>query len=1016
MIRRLALAAALALVPAAGSAQSLSAQDSFRIGSGSSVLCTAESSATDRAFIDMFDRGYSIVCRDAATSVGQIYALRVRGGDPVARLAELRAGRVTCDAASPGQIEGLGTVEGATCRLTEADVGYRVYVYRAGDTVYVAEGLAGYDGAIQLALRSVIADRVIPGEVQIAVTGAGDPVAFARVQAGALDRRRALAEAYRRNNAGNFAESAEYFAVLTEGQSEAAARTEALVNEALQRSNLGRYAEADALFTQASALAGADPVTARRYRNYRAMHLLNQGFAAEAMDELNRPLPDAGPSAGVAEGVIDAATSARLSAESPGAQRLAGIEGLTAQDKARVLDGQARQIRATILRQQGNDAEADATLTRAIDELVAIRGGRIAATIWLRAQIFGDLAGIAEARNDRASAESRHRAAIALLDTNYPDSPALFSAKGRLAGFLLRTGRADEAIALYREIIAANAQGATPSPALARTLAPYFALLAARQSDPAATADLFAASQVLARPGVAQTQAVLARSLSEGGDESARLFRQSLNLTRAIERERVSLARLEQSGQASDRAADLRASIAQMRQDQTATQARLAEFPRYRMVSEGALPLADLQGLLRPGEVYYKLTQVDDALYAIFVTRDVARAWRLTLSAADLETRVDGLRSTISRVERGQQLTFPFNVQLAHQLYGELFGPVTAELGQANHLIFEPDGAMLRLPPNVLVMDERSVAAYRTRVAASRDNEFDFRGTAWLGRARDVSTSVSVRAFRDVRNAPPSRARAQYLGFGQNAPLAGAVVPAVGAVRGLTGDACTWPAAAWRNPISAAELFSARDRLVAETGGGVDIVTGAAFTDTAIRERSDLNQYRILHFATHGLVTSPRPDCPTRPSLLTSFGGPDSDGLLSFAEIFDLNLDADIVVLSACDTASRAGLAATEEAGISGGGDFALDGLVRAFVGAGARLVVASHWPVPDSYNATQRLITGLFTATPGTGVGRALRESELALMNDVDTSHPYYWAGFAVIGDGAMPVIRANAPATAAQ
>ena len=118
--------------------------------------------------------------------------------------------------------------------------------------VYVAEGLAGYDDALRLALRSVVADRVVPGEIRIATTGAGDPVAFARVQAGALDRQRAFAEAYRRNNAGSFAESAEFFAVLTEGQSEAAARAEALVNQALQKSNLGRYGEAETLFAEAA--------------------------------------------------------------------------------------------------------------------------------------------------------------------------------------------------------------------------------------------------------------------------------------------------------------------------------------------------------------------------------------------------------------------------------------------------------------------------------------------------------------------------------------------------------------------------------------------------------------------------------------------------------------------------------------------------------------------------------------------------------------------------------------------
>ncbi|MGE3397593.1 MAG: CHAT domain-containing protein, partial [Sphingomonas sp.] len=570
----------------------LNEQDSFRIGTAGLALCTAQLSATDRALIDMFDRAYAIVCRDAATSVGQVFALRTRGGDPLGRLTALREGRVRCGASRQSEIEDLGETETVDCQLVDANVGYRVYVRRAGDTVYVAEGLAGYDDALRLALRSVVANRIVPGEVAIALTGAGDRVAFARVQAGALDRRRALAEAYRRNNAGNFAESAEYFAVLTEGRDAATGRGEALVNEALQRSNLGQFVEAEALFDRAQVLAGASPVAARRYRNYRAMHLLNQGRTAEAMSELDRALPEAGPSAGLREGMIDSAIAARLSAESPGAQRLAGLDGLTDQDRARVLDGQGRQVRAAVLRQQGNDSEAEAALVRALDELIAIRGGRIAATIWLRAQIFGDLAGIAETRGDRAGAESRHRAAVALLEASYPGSGALVSARGRLAAFLLRIGRVEDATTLYREIVAAGVQDGGTSLSFGRVLAPYLALLAQRGADPNAVAELFVASQALARPGVAQTQAVLARSLSEGSDEAARLFRQATDLTRSIEQERAALARLESSGQASERAAEMRDALQRMRQDQVATQARLVQFPRYRVVAETALTLA----------------------------------------------------------------------------------------------------------------------------------------------------------------------------------------------------------------------------------------------------------------------------------------------------------------------------------------------------------------------------------------------------------------------------------------
>jgi len=196
---------------------------------------------------------------------------------------------------------------------------------------------------------------------------------------------------------------------------------------------------------------------------------------------------------------------------------------------------------------------------------------------------------------------------------------------------------------------------------------------------------------------------------------------------------------------------------------------------------------------------------------------------------------------------------------------------------------------------------------------------------------------------------------------------------------------------------------------------GVQIVTGDAFTDAAIEARSDLNQYRIIHFATHGVVTSRAAKCPAQPALLTSFGGSGSDGLLTFKEVFVLHLDADLVILSACDTAAQASSAATQQAGLGTGGDVALDGLVRAFVGAGGRLVVASHWPVPDDFNATQRLITGLFSAPPGTPTVTALRLSQRQLMDDVNTSHPFYWAAFAAVGDGDIPVIRAVKPQIAA-
>ncbi|WP_421839966.1 CHAT domain-containing protein [Novosphingobium sp.] len=111
------------------------------------------------------------------------------------------------------------------------------------------------------------------------------------------------------------------------------------------------------------------------------------------------------------------------------------------------------------------------------------------------------------------------------------------------------------------------------------------------------------------------------------------------------------------------------------------------------------------------------------------------------------------------------------------------------------------------------------------------------------------------------------------------------------------------------------------------------------------------------------------------------------------------------------DTAGMATIAASSEAGVTTGGNYALDGLVRAFTGAGARAVIASHWPVPDDFNATRRLIGGLIAGKAGVSVGDALAGAEAALMDDPQTSHPFYWAAFVVVGDAAKPAVAAATP-----
>jgi CHAT domain-containing protein len=1006
---------------AAGTASSwaatpLSIRDSWRIGNAGTSFCSAQSVATDKALTGMFDIGYSITCRDAALPVGKLFKVHDTSS-AAARIVADRTERATCEQPRRETIPGLGPVNITDCRLKDVNVAYRAYELRRGRVLYAAQGLGGYDSALQLGLRSLVADQPVKGEISIATTGVGDPAAFARVQAGTLTRDKALEEAYRRNNAGSYAEAAEFFAAASAGiRDTPLGRAEALVNEALQKSNLGRFAEADSLFSKAAELVGSDPIVARRLRNYRAIHDLNQGDAKAALAELEKPLPKAvrDQEHGDARQLeINSTVSRRLNADSRFGQQLsAQTDELLPDEKIEILDGQAMQLRGTCLRLTGNREGAREALRQADGELLSVRGGKVASILWMRAQIFGDLGALAEEDGQAAEASRLYREAVALLEVNYPGTAVLLNSKARLAGYLARNGQVQTAEAMFSEIVHSQPDTSNLPPSFANVLRPYVDLLLKRGDDPQATAEIFATTQLMIRPGLAQTQAVLARELNGGTDEASRLFRQSVTLTRQVERARIELSRLQELAKPTPqdivRARVLRATLDSSQKEQLTTQAALSNFPRFRAVASDTISLADLQKMLRAGEAYYRMTIVGDDVYAALVTPSAARAVKLGITAKQLDEQVNALRDTISKVENGKRTTYPFDVALSHQLYTELFGAFASALPSVRHLVFEPDGPMLRLPINLLVMDQASVDAYQKRAATGDDAAYDFRGISWLGRDRDISTAVSPRAFAQLRAAPPSAGRKQYLGLGENSVPAAS---AEGQIPAAADRDCLLPLSSWSHPISARELEVASSILKPMAPSGVDIVTRDQFTDTGVEQRRDLDQYRILHFATHGVVTARAAKCAAQPALLTSFGGTGSDGLLTFREIFDLHLDADVVILSACDTAGKASAAATQQAGLSSGGDVALDGLVRAFVGAGGRLVIASHWPVPDDYDATERLITGLFSAPPGTPTVTALRMSQRQLMDDVNTSHPFYWSAFAAVGDGEIPVIRSSKP-----
>lgn len=982
--------------------------ESFQIGT-EGALCEAQGMMLGQARATLFDRKWALICADVDRPIGAAYSWK-GAADAAAVIGRGRDVALECDAPSAE----AGTLV-TRCREQGSGLAWNSYAVSRNGWTHVVEGVAGFDGALRLALANLIENRVVPGTLEVVTTGGSSSLAQARA---GVSGEQLIGQGYRRNNAGEYTQAEEFFRPgqleeTPDAASLAEQRHEATVNRALQLSNLGRYDEAARIFTEARGMGLRDAIQARLLRNFEAIDALNRGELAAVAPILARPVPELSEPAGAEAGAVEIDRPLAASLNSGLSEGLTDSVNqetrLTRFERATIIDAQARQIAATVLRLQGQQDAAISELVAARAAIVQVKEGRVLSAARLEAQILSEMALAHEAEGRFGQAEALLREGLALTELRYPASASVNASKARLAAYLTRRGQRDEAMALYRSVVSEVTGERGALVGLENQIRPFFTMLVeGLPQQPELVNDLFLAAQLIERPGAAQTLSQLARQLSAGTGEASDLFRRATAVDRELTRTNLQIAQAR--AQAEGTPAALLPELEDRRTRLEAMQLSLFEalsaYPEYRSVAHNYVTAPDLTALLRPGEGYLKLVRLGDEMFAVYLSPERATGWKVEAGADGVAELVQALRDSISLKIGGTTATYPFDVDSSRRLYDVLFGPIAGDLGRLEHLVFEPDGALLQLPVNLLTADEAGVAAYRARVDAG-GNEFDFRGIRWLGRDKAISTALSPASFRDARRAPPSQAGRAYLGLGQNEPL-GAVTQAALA-RGLpesTDPGCALPVASWNQPIPADELVVASQVFGA---GRSDLLTRAAFSDTAIEQRGDLDAYRILHFATHGVVTPPRDGCPAQPALVTSFGGPSSDGLLQFGEVFDLDLDADLVILSACDTASTAGLAATRQAGLESGGGQALDGLVRAFIGAGGRQVIASHWPAPEEYEATERLFSGFFESPAGTSLGDALRAAQARLMDDADTSHPFYWSGFALIGDGERPLFTGS-------
>ncbi|HYK78220.1 MAG TPA: CHAT domain-containing protein, partial [Micropepsaceae bacterium] len=325
--------------------------------------------------------------------------------------------------------------------------------------------------------------------------------------------------------------------------------------------------------------------------------------------------------------------------------------------------------------------------------------------------------------------------------------------------------------------------------------------------------------------------------------------------------------------------------------------------------------------------------------------------------------------------------------------YTQLLEPFAADLKGVDHLIVAPGPVLANLPFSLLI-------------SAAPSDTTTYSDAAWLIRNMAVSQVPSSRAFFFLRQTQRTHVTAPrpFLGLGDPL-LTGATGErrADGAPSALEALALSCREAGPIQPGLLRALAPLHDtaeevnEVARALGGDADSVLLAANAREDSLRAQPLDQYRVVYFATHGLLPGEL-HCQAEPALVLSppavaASSTDADGLLEASEIAALRLNADLVVLSACNTAAAGG-------GRFGGG--ALEGLADAFFNAGTRAVLASHWEVPSA--ATSRLMTGVFQRYGQDhmrDLAEALRQSQLDLTRVPATAHPFNWAAFTLIGVG---------------
>jgi len=469
-----------------------------------------------------------------------------------------------------------------------------------------------------------------------------------------------------------------------------------------------------------------------------------------------------------------------------------------------------------------------------------------------------------------------------------------------------------------------------------------------------------------------------------------------------------------------------KASIDKLRVDRTKVREDIAKrFPSYAELIDPKPPTVEqIREALAPGEAMlsFYFGRSGSFVWAVPKNGQVAFA-AINATSGDVESKVRKLREALEPNAAMIADIPPFDVALGHALYSLLLRPVEAGWKQSKSLIVVTNGALGLLPLSLLPTAPAQIEADEDVLFAS------YRKVPWLARTHAVTMVPSSAALRTLRGLPPGKPeRSELIAFGDpyfspeqqeeaikqvkvadisGNPQLAATTRGIPLRRRnspkLEGVDSAELALLPRLPDTADELKSIALALQADPSKVLYL--GKEANEQKVKT-TDLSGFKVLAFATHGLVPGELNGL-TQPALALSapaVSGVEGDGLLTMEEILALKLDADWIVLSACNTGAGAGAGAE-----------AASGLGRAFFYAGTRALLVTNWSVHSQ--SARELVTDLFArqaADRNVTRSEALRQATLAMLEGrgyTDASgktgfayaHPLFWAPYTIIGDGGM-------------